>query len=485
MQENATDLPGVLTLVTPIRSYPYQELASHLFGYLGEITEEELRSGEYDDYRGGDFIGQNGLERHLESYLRGREGERLLEVDVKGKELRTLKTLDPVPGQKTFLTLRKKLQQAAEEAIGDQAGAAVALDARTGAILALASKPSFDPALFARGITPEEWLDLLQNDRDPLQNKALRGQYPPGSTFKLVSALAALESGEVTPDYTVDCSGRLKIGPREFRCWKKKGHGVTDLKKAIRESCDVWFYDVSLKTGIDLIAATARQLGLGSSTGYAPANERSGLIPDRAWKKRRFDDRWYDGETAIASIGQGFVLTTPMQLAVMTATIANGGQVLRPYVVSRIENFEGETLFENSPEVRKVADIDPENLAALQAGLEAVVNERKGTGWASRLKDVTVAGKTGTSQVIRMKSDEEEEKIKDEDIEYRFRDHGLFVSYAPAEDPEIAIAVVIEHGSHGSTAAAPVSKAILEAYFAEGQEGEGEGVSRTPGEVEE
>ena len=466
VQENAIDLPGVLTLVKPIRAYPYHEMASHLFGYLGEITEDELRSGNYDDYRGGDFVGQNGLEKHLEKYLRGYEGERLLEVDVKGKELRTLKTQESIPGQKTFLTLRKNVQQAAEEAIGEQAGAAVALDVRTGEILALVSKPSFNPALFARGIHPEEWVALLQDDRHPLQNKALRGQYPPGSTFKLVSALAALESGEVTADYTVDCVGRMEVGPREFRCWKKKGHGETDLKKAIRESCDVWFYDVSLKTGIDLIADVARQLGLGSGSGYLPARERAGLIPDQAWKKRRFNDRWYSGETVIAAIGQGFVLTTPMQLAVMTATIANGGLVMRPYIVSRVENFAGEILLENTPEILNVADIKQEYFDLLKGGLEAVVNEKKGTGWASRLKDIKVAGKTGTSQVIRMK-DDDDEKVKDEDIKYKFRDHALFVSYAPAESPEIAIAVVVEHGSHGSTAAAPVSKAILEAYFAE------------------
>ncbi|PLX77299.1 MAG: penicillin-binding protein 2 [Desulfuromonas sp.] len=467
VQENAVDLPGVLTLVTPIRAYPYGEMASHLFGYLGEITEEELASGDYNNYRGGDFIGQNGLERFLEDYLRGLEGERLLEVDVKGKELRTLKTLEPTPGKKVFLTLRKELQLAAEEAIGDQAGAAVALDVRSGAVLALVSKPSFDPALFARGIYPEEWLELLQNSRHPLQNKALRGQYPPGSTFKLVTALAVLESGLVGPDYTVDCSGRIEVGPREFRCWKKKGHGETNLKKAIRESCDVFFYDVSLKIGIDKIAETARQLGLGSVSDFRPARERSGLIPDSAWKKRRFNDRWYNGETVIAAIGQGYDLVTPMQLAVMTAAIANNGKVLRPYVVERVEDFDGNVLSLTEPEVLKVAEIEQKDFDALKAGLVAVVNEPHGTGWLSRMPDVTVAGKTGTAQVIRMKSDEEEEKIKDEDIEYRFRDHGLFVSYAPAEAPEIAIAVVIEHGSHGSTAAAPVSKAILQAYFAE------------------
>ncbi len=464
VQENAINLPGVLTLVTPVRAYPYGELGAHLFGYLGAITEDELRSPKFSDYRGTDFVGKSGLEKYLESYLRGQEGERLLEVDVKGKGLRTLKTLEPRPGLKVFLTLDKQIQQAAETAFGDQAGAAVAIDVKTGAILAMTSKPSFDPAFFARGITGDEWLALLQNDRHPLTNKALKGQYPPGSTFKLVTALAALRSGLVSADFTVDCKGKIKLGNREFRCWKKRGHGETDLKKAIRESCDVWFYEVGLEIGIDRIAEMSRELGLDSVGGYLPDSERSGLIPDSAWKKRRFNDRWYDGETVIAAIGQGFVLATPMQLAVMTATIANGGHVMRPYIVDRIEDFDGEVVMQHSVEQLSTTQLDVAELEILHAGLEAVVNEPHGTGWASRLPNITVAGKTGTSQVIRMKADDEADD-DEEEIKYKHRDHGLFVSYAPAEDPEIAVAVIVEHGEHGSTAAAPISREILGAYF--------------------
>jgi len=463
VQENAPALPGVVTLVKPVRAYPYGDLGSHLFGYLGEITERELRSGDYNDYRGGEFVGKSGLERYLESSLRGVEGERLLEVDVKGRELRILKTLEAQPGKKVFLTLNAALQQAAEQAIGDQSGAAVALDVRTGEVLCLANRPSYDPSLFARGIRDDEWLALLENPRHPLQNKALKGQYPPGSIFKLVTALAALRSGLVGPGHTVHCNGKFALGNREFRCWKKEGHGEVDLKKAVRESCDVWFYDVSLKIGIDRIAEAARDLGLGSVTGYLADDEKSGLIPDQAWKKKRFKERWYDGETVIAAIGQGYDLVTPIQLAVMMAAVANGGKVMRPYVVNRVEDFAGNVLLQQEPVIVRESAFSEANLRLLRNGLEAVVNDPGGTGWLSRVPGVRVAGKTGTAQVVRQS--EEDLKLKDDEIAYLHRDHALFVAYAPAEAPEIAVGVVVEHGSHGSTAAAPVARAILAAYF--------------------
>lgn len=469
VQENAIDLPGVLTLVRPVRAYPYGALGAHLFGYLGEITEEELQSEEFSHYRGGDFIGKTGLERFLESHLDGQDGERLLEVDVKGKGLRTLKTLEPKPGHKVYLTLDKAMQQAAEEAFGDQAGAAVALDIRTGAILALTSMPSYDPAFFARGISLDEWMALRNNSRHPLTNKALRGQYPPGSTFKLPVALAALRSGLVSADFSVDCEGKVELGNREFRCWKKRGHGKTDLKKALRESCDVWFYEVGLKIGIDRIAEMSRELGLDSVGGYRPDRERGGLIPDVDWKRRRFKNnrdqrRWYDGETLNASIGQGYVLTTPMQLAVMTAAIANGGKVMRPYVIDRIENYDGEIELQHAPELLADAKLIEAELVPVKAGLEAVVNEPHGTGWRSRLPGITVAGKTGTAQVVRLKADDEED-ADEEEIKYKHRDHALFVAYAPAEAPEVAVAVIVEHGEHGGTVAATISREMLGAYF--------------------
>lgn len=468
VQENALDLPGVLIEVHPLRSYPAEDLAAHLFGYLGEITEAELRSSAFEDYRSGDYVGQTGIERSLESYLRGREGQRLVEVDVKGKELRVLKVQEPVPGNKVFLSIDKDLQLAAQKAIGDQAGSAVAIDVHTGEVLAMVSRPSFNPAAFARGITGTEWIELLQNPRHPLQNKAIKGQYPPASTFKIVTALAALRAGTASSGTRVDCQGSIKVGNREFRCWKKWGHGLTDLKKAIRESCDVWFYKVGLELGIDRLSDMARELGLGEKLGFILEGEKGGLVPSRSWKRQRFGAPWYDGETAIAAIGQGFMLATPLQLAAMTAAVANGGKVLRPQVVQRIEGWDGTILKQMEPEVLHHVDFGAGNLEIVQDALAAVVNDPHGTGRASRLDEVRVAGKTGTAQVVRRKDDESEQE--DGSTPYKFRDHALFVAYAPAEDPQIAVSVVIEHGEHGSSTAAPVARAILEAYFGIGLE---------------
>ncbi len=463
VQEQAVTIPGVIVEVKPARLYPFDKLAAHLFGHMGEITEEELQKNASLGYRGGDYIGKSGLERHLEEFLRGSDGQRLLEVDVKGKDLRQAVLREPLPGNKVFLTLQYELQKAGEEAFGEQAGAAVALDVRTGEILAMVSRPAFSPGLFSRGIRNDQWLELLDNERHPLQYRAIRGQYPPGSTFKIISALAALKAGVVTPATTVNCTGKIAIGNREFRCWKKRGHGVTDLKKALRESCDVWFYQASLALGIDRLSEMAFAFGLGAPVGFPLGDDKGGLIPTRAWKRRQFNDSWYDGETVIAAIGQGYVLTTPLQLAVMTAAVANGGTVYRPQVVSRVEDWEGNVLRERQVDILNRVELPEQVFAPVREGLEAVVHEPHGTGALSRVPGVRVAGKTGTAQVIRMKDDEEE--TSDGSKPYKHRDHALFVAYAPADKPEIAVAVVVEHGEHGSSAAAPVARAILAAYF--------------------
>lgn len=461
IQENGVDLPGVLTEVRPVRSYLFGEAAAHLLGYLGEITERELQDPAYGDYRLGEYVGKSGLEKNLESYLHGADGQRRVEVDVKGRELRLLKTQEPLPGNRVFLTLQSDLQLAAEKAFADQAGAAVALDVRTGEVLAMVSRPGFDPALFARGISGQEWIDLLQNPRHPLQNKTVRGQYPPGSTFKVVVALAALKAGVVTPATTVDCSGRITLGNREFRCWKKEGHGMTDLKKALKESCDVWFYKAGLGLGIDRLAETARQMGLGEPLDFHLDGEKGGLIPDRQWKRQRFGSGWYDGETAIASIGQGYVLATPLQLATMMATVANGGTVLRPHVVKRIEGADGRVLLDTTPEVLHSVELPEPALRSVRRALEAVVNEPGGTAWSSRLEEVRFAGKTGTAQVVKLKDD----KDRGREVDYLHRDHALFVAYAPADNPQLAVAVVVEHGGHGGSAAAPIARAMFTSYF--------------------
>jgi penicillin-binding protein 2 len=461
IQENAIDLPGVLIEVRPLRFYPYGELGAHLFGYLGEITEQELAEDRFGDYRPGDIVGKSGIEQYLEADLRGLDGERRIEVDVRGKELRSLRTLDPAPGNKVYLSLQLSLQKAAETAFGAAAGAVVAMDVKTGEVLAMVSRPAFDPALFARGISGQDWVALLRDFRYPLQNKAIKGQYPPGSTFKIVTALAALRAGVVTPETTVNCTGGLQLGDREFRCWKKAGHGLTDLNKALRESCDVWFYQAGLDLGIDRIAVMSRELGLGQTLGFQPAGEKAGLIPDRAWKRQRFGKAWYNGETANAAIGQGYVSATPLQLAVMTAAVANGGTVLRPQVVKEVVDQEGKVLRTAEPVVLGRADLRAATLQPVRRGLEAVVHDASGTAAAARIEGLRVAGKTGTAQVVRMKED----RVRSEELTYKFRDHALFVAYAPAENPRIAVAVVVEHGSHGGTTAAPIARAVLAENF--------------------
>ena len=465
VQEHGVDLPGVLTEVRPVRDYLEHGSAAHLIGYLGEITEAELQSGDFTTSRGGDFVGKTALEKTFDPYLRGDKGQRLVEVDVLGKLLRQLKAEPARPGNKIYLTLDRELQRAADEAFADQSGAAIALDVKTGEVLAMVSRPTFNPALFARGIAGDEWHILAEDDRHPLQNKVIAGQYPPGSTFKMVVALAALREGIIGIKQEIYCNGAFEVGGSRYRCWKKSGHGPTDLKKALRESCDVWFYNVGLQLGIDKLSAAAKEFGLGSPVGYPLPGERSGIIPSQGWKRQRYNKPWYAGETVIASIGQGFVLATPIQLAVMMAAIANEGKVLKPQIVRQIEDWEGNLLSQLTTEVIRQVDYPPEAWKAVKDGLVAVVNEAHGTGRAAFLDDVLVAGKSGTSQVVRRKSDEEEELDEDGEIPYRFRPHALFVAYAPAENPEIAIAVVVEHGQAGGRVAGPVAKQIIQRYM--------------------
>lgn len=465
IQEHSVELPGVLTEVRPVRDYLEKGSAAHLVGYLGEITEEELASEKFSGYRAGDYVGKIALEKAFESYLKGIKGQRLLEVDVKGKLLRQLQKEAARPGNKLFLTLDRDLQRAADEAFGDQSGAAIALDVTNGDILAMVSRPTFDPALFARGIASDEWLALLKDTRHPLQNKVIAGQYSPASTFKMIVALAAMRAGIAGNSRVVDCKGDFELGEARFRCWKKDGHGRTNLKKALRESCDVWFYQVGLELGIDKLSVAAKEFGFGAPVGYPLPGEKAGIMPSQEWKEARYNKPWYAGETVIASIGQGFVLSTPIQLAVMTAALANGGKVLTPQLIKRIEDWQGNLLLQPEPKVARQLEYPDAAWKAVKDGLVAVVNEPRGTGQVARLEQIVVAGKTGTSQVVRRKSDEEEELDEGGEVPYRFRSHALFVAYAPAESPQIAVAVVVEHGQHGGSAAGPVAKSIIERYF--------------------
>jgi len=459
IEENRLRLPGVEIEMKPVREYAHGVLAAHLLGYIGEISEKELDSAGLEEYNPGDYVGKNGIERALEHELHGSDGGRQLEVDARGRVLRTISESRPTVGNSIVLTIDMAVQKQAEHAFGDQAGAAVAMDVASGEILAFVSNPGFDPALFSGKLPADIWKGYLEDVRRPLENKALSGQYPPGSTFKVITALAGLQAGSINDTSSVNCSGSYSMGTSTFKCWNKRGHGVTSLKKSLRESCDVYYYQLGEKLGVDKIASAAREFRLGTALGVELQNEKAGLIPTAEWKQKRLGQRWYRGETLPVSIGQGYVLMTPIQLASMIATIANEGTVYRPHLVKKVVDADGKTLRETKPEIlSKTTAFSKEAYRLVKQGLSAVVNEPGGTGGMARLYDVRVAGKTGSSQVVKMR----DSKIS---TAYKFRDHALFVAFAPFENPEIAVAVVVEHGEHGGSAAAPIVGRILRAYF--------------------
>lgn len=458
IEENRLRLPGVEIEMKPVREYSSDLLAAHLLGYIGEVSEDEMNKKGFEEYNPGDYIGKNGIERSWELELHGNDGGRQLEVDARGRVLRTISESYPTVGNSVVLTIDAALQKQTEKAFGDQAGAAVAMDVNTGEVLAFVSYPSFDPALFSGKLPADVWKSYLDDKRHPLENKALTGQYPPGSTFKIITALAGLEEGKITENSSVNCNGSYELGGSTFKCWNKHGHGSTSLKKSLRESCDVYYYQLGEHLGVDLIAKTAQKFMLGSPMGIGLSNEKPGLIPTAEWKQKRFGKRWYHGETLPVAIGQGYVLMTPIQMASMIATVANEGTVYRPYLVKRIVDTDGKTLKEFKPEVMGRTGISPANFRLVKQGLFSVVNDPGGTGSSARLYDVRVAGKTGTSQVVKMRDSKRE-------TQYQFRDHALFVAFAPYDKPEIAIAVIVEHGEHGGSAAGPIAGRMLRAYF--------------------
>lgn len=458
VEENRLRLPGVEIEMKPVREYSSSQLAAHLLGYIGEVSEKELNSTGFEDYNPGDYVGKNGIERALEEEIHGSDGGRQLEVDARGRVLRTISESHPTVGNSVVLTIDAAIQKQAERAFGDQAGAAVAMDVTSGEILAFVSNPGFDPSLFSGKLPADVWQGYLDDKRHPLENKALSGQYPPGSTFKMITALAGLQDNRINDSTSIDCGGSYDLGTSTFKCWNKKGHGATNLRKSLRESCDVFYYQLGEKLGVDKIAAAAQAFKLGKPLGVELLNERSGLIPTTEWKQKRFGKRWYHGETLPVSIGQGAVLMTPIQLASMTATIANEGTIYRPHLVKRIVDADGKTLRETKTEIIGTASFPKESFMLIKQGMLAVVNEQGGTGAMARLYDVKVAGKTGTSQVVKLRDSKRS-------TPYQYRDHALFVAFAPFEKPEIAVAVVVEHGEHGGSAAAPIAARILRAYF--------------------
>ncbi len=461
VETHQLDLPGVTLRIRPRRSYLLNSMAAHLLGYMGEIGPKQLKAQKEKGYGMGDEIGQFGLERRWEELLRGRTGGQQVEVDALGRRVRVLHEVEDVPGHSVFLTLDRDLQETAYEALQGKQGAIVVLEVNSGAILASVSTPAFDPNVFARGVTGEEWRALGQDRMHPLNNRAIQGQYPPGSTFKIVLAIAALEEKVIDPDTQLQCRGSMAFGNRAFRDWKKQGHGAVDLHKGIVQSCDVYFYQLGQRIGIDRIAKYARALGLGEKTGIALDDEKPGLIPDTEWKMRRFGQPWFPGETPSAAIGQGYITVTPLQMANLMATVANGGTRYRPWFVRRVESLDGTLIREYGPEKIRSLELKENTLKHVRSALADVVNSGSGTGGRAKSNMVVIAGKTGTAQVAEMRG----AYVKSEQLSYLVRDHAWFVAYAPAENPVIAVAILVEHGGHGGSAAGPLAKKVIEKYF--------------------
>lgn len=466
IENNRMNLPGIKIEVVPLRVYHWGNLASHLIGYLGEINKKELEAADPNIYRGGDLVGKMGLERLREKDLRGEKGRNYMEVNALGFEQRNLKGMEPLPGNDLRLTLDMELQKTAEDILAteERAGAVVALEPNSGRLLVLASAPALHLDEFVGGISHKAWNAMLENPHHPLVNKLVQGQYPPGSTYKPITAVAGLAEGVVTPDSVIYCPGHYRFGNRTYRCWKRGGHGAVNLKRALAESCDVYFYQVGQRLGVDRLAKYAKQFGLGKRTGVEMEHEKAGIVPTAAWKKKRFGKVWQEGETLSIAIGQGFNLVTPVQLALMTAALANGGTLYKPALVEEVRDPDGHVIDSFTPVVLERLSGQGRNLKLVREGLVEAVNGKRGTGRKARVsnKKIIVGGKTGTAQVVRLK---QYIHLKEKDIPYKYRDHALFICFAPAENPEIVVAVVIEHGLHGSSAAAPIAGAVLEKYF--------------------
>ena len=446
------DLPylqGIQPDVGDTRDYPYTEELSHVLGYVAPVSPEdktaEADAGSEDSLLEvpGVRIGKRGIEKTYDTAIRGHAGASRVEVNAYGRVIRELDRDDGTPGRDVYLTIDRELQSLIYDKLKDESAGAVVMDVQTGDILALVSTPGFDPNAFNVGLTPEQWTDLTDNDHKPLINKVLSGAYPPGSTFKMVTALAALEAGAITPETILNCSGIVRLGSHDFHCWRKGGHGAMNLRLGIKNSCDCYFYQVAMKLGIDGLQAGARRLGLGQPTGLEIPGERSGFIPDRFWKQATFKEPWQQGETLVAGIGQGYILATPLQLCVLAARIASGMQV-SPRIV---HSLGAQKLERQTPEPIGFA---PEVLAAVREGMHAATNDPGGTGYPWRItqNQFAMAGKTGTAQVRVISKEERLTGVRtNESLPWTLRDHALFIAYAPVDKPRYACSVVIEHGA--------------------------------------
>jgi penicillin-binding protein 2 len=456
------DLPGIVVNVKPRRHYIKRQSAAHLIGYLSEINSDELKSGKHPECKGGDFIGKFGVEKVFERFLKGKRGGRQVEVNVMGQVVKVLKTVDALPGQNIYLTIDYILQKKAEALLEGVAGAVVAMEPETGNIFVMASSPSFDQNAFVDGMSHKQWESLISNSLRPMENKAVQGEYPPASTFKIVTAIAGLEEGVIDENTTMHCPGYYKYGNRIYRCWRRGGHGSVNIVKALSESCDVFFYQVGQKLGIDRLAFYAKACGLGSATGINLDDEAEGLIPTSAWKKQRTGISWQGGETLSVAIGQGYDLSTPLQMLVLTSAFANGGTRYKPLILKSVKTADGDIVIQGKRQVIGRLPAGKKTLSIVKKGLREVVNSPKGTGWIAHIKGIDISGKTGTAQVVGRSNDPH---LSEKDMPDHFKAHAWFVSYAPSVDPQIAVAVFVEHGGHGSTAAAPIAREIIRTYL--------------------
>jgi penicillin-binding protein 2 len=466
LENHKHKLSGIRIEVQPRRVYHFGDMAAHIIGYLGAISKQELANAKEGVYEGGDLIGKSGLEKLREADLRGEKGSSSSEVNARGFVQQVLKREEPLSGKEIHLTLDAHLQKAAEEFMinEDKAGAVVAMEVKTGRLLTLVSTPPINLEAFIGGISHKNWNALLKNPQHPLRNKTGQGTYPPGSTYKMISALAGLSKGVIDENTVFYCPGYYRFGNRTYRCWKHSGHGAVNLKRAISESCDVYFYHVGQRVGVDGLAEFARKLGLGAKTGVAVEHEKSGLVPTKAWKKSRYNRKWQEGETLSIAIGQGFNLVTPLQICLMTSMIANGGIHYLPQLIEEILDADGNVVEQFKPKIVKSLNVPERYIQLIRQGMQEVVHGKRGTARNARIKGLTIAGKTGTAQVVKVA---QYRHLKEKDIPYKYRDHAWFTAYAPAEDPEIAVTVLVEHGLHGGSGAAPIAKKVLETYFAD------------------
>jgi len=463
MEAHKLDLPGIMITVESTRHYIEGKHASHLVGYLSEISSEELKSGRFPDNRIGDFIGKFGVEKAYEPYFHGKRGKQHVEVNALGQLTRVLKTDEAIPGKNIYLTLDIGLQRTTESLLAGKVGTALAMDPSNGYILAMAGLPAFDPNAFVEGMTHQSWNDLASNKFRPLENKAIQGQYPPGSTYKIVTAMAGLEEGVITERTRLFCPGSYRYGNRTFRCWKRGGHGFMNVTKALAQSCDLFFYQVGEKLGVNQLAKYAKACGLGSPTGVDLDMEARGLVPTTAWKLKRMGVPWQGGETLSVAIGQGFNLVTPIQMLNLISTLANGGIQYKPLVVSQIVCSDGSLVKKEAPMPLGRLPVSERTLQIIKRGLIDAVNKAGGTGLVARIPGVDVAGKTGTAQVVGMEEDNNQKPVETKPL--HLRDHAWFIAFAPAEEPKIAVAVLIEHGGHGSRAAAPIAREMIKEYL--------------------